>query len=88
MDCIPELKSDDQSAIDWATLEQCPLTRAKHVDVNVHFIRDKVKKKSIGIMFVSTEGNDADVLTKPLSRVRLEILCVRIGITGPPEEEY
>ena len=43
---------------------------------------------SFGMMFDHTEENDGDILTKPLRIIRLEILCVRIGITGPPEEEY
>ncbi len=40
--------------------------RAKHIDVRYHFIRDKVKRGTIMILHVRTEGQHADALTKPL----------------------
>ncbi len=81
------LRSDNQSAIAWATGERSPSSRAKHVDVRVHFIRDLVKEEIIDILYVPTEENDADMLTKPLARVALCKAMDRIGLRRPAEEE-
>ena len=58
--------------------------RTKHVDTKYHFIGDLKKKNVIDIKYCTTENNVADMLTKPLKFVRLEILrnianvcCVR-----------
>ena len=38
----------------------------KHVEVNYHFVRDRVAKKEIVVRFISSQDQLADVLTKPL----------------------
>jgi hypothetical protein len=38
----------------------------KHVEVDYHFIRDRVAKKEIQIRFISSQDQLADVFTKPL----------------------
>ena len=40
--------------------------RTKHVEVDYHFIRDRVTKKKIAVRFISSQDQLADVLTKPL----------------------
>ena len=45
---------------------------SKHIEVRYHFIRDIVKKGVIKPKYVPTEEQVADVLTKPLSRVKFE----------------
>ncbi len=47
----PLLRSDNQCAIAWATGEKSPVTRAKHVDVLVHFIRDQVMKGTLDVEY-------------------------------------
>ena len=42
-------------------------TRTKHVKVHYHFVRDRVAKKEIQVLFISSNDQLADVLTKPLS---------------------
>ena len=83
------IKSDNQSAIKWATGERCPSGRAKHIDVRVHFVRNLVKENKIEIEYVPTELNDADMLTKPLGPKILGGIIDRIGIGvgGALEEE-
>ena len=41
--------------------------RTKHIDVRYHFIRDEVKRGSIMVLHVKSEGQHADALTKPLA---------------------
>jgi hypothetical protein len=74
------LRSDNQSAIAWAEGERFPLSRAKHVDVRVHFIRDLVKRGELEVPYVPTKDDDADILKKPVGPKILEDALHRIGI--------
>ena len=78
-EAIP-IKSDNQAAIAWTTGDDGFITRAKHIDVRVHFIRDLVKNEDIDVSYISSEENDADILTKPLGRITLEMIRSRIGV--------
>ena len=42
--------------------------RTKHVEVNKHFIKEKVEDGTICMVYVPTNKQVADVLTKALSR--------------------
>lgn len=42
---VTSIHSDNQAAIRWACGEKCESSRAKHIEVRIHFIRDYVKKK-------------------------------------------
>ena len=48
--------------------------RTKHIEVDIHFIREKIEAKQLEVRFVPTEEQVADVLTKPLSTNRFEFL--------------
>ena len=50
--------------------------RSKHIDVRYHFIRDLVRAKKVILSYVPSYENNADVLSKPLSRICFE-RCVR-----------
>ena len=56
--------------------------RSKHIDVKFHFLRDCVDGGQIIIEFVETGRQLADVLTKPLGRLRLTELKEMIGMEG------
>ena len=81
------INSDNQKAIDWSESEQCPSTRAKQIDINVHFIREQVRNEVLVVNYVPSEKNDADLLIKPLGRMQHRKLCEQIGISSQPEEE-
>jgi histone deacetylase 1/2 len=40
--------------------------RTKHIEVDYHFVRERVARKALDVHFVSTHDQLADVLTKPL----------------------
>jgi histone deacetylase 1/2 len=40
--------------------------RTKHIEIDYHFVRDRVAKKEIQIRFISSWDQLADVFTKPL----------------------
>ena len=79
------LKVDNKSAI---ALAKNPVfhERSKHIELKYHFIRDCVEAKKIELEFVPNEHQLADMLTKPLRRVRLAELCSRIGMVEASPE--
>lgn len=81
------LHSDNQGAIKWTESEKCPSTRAKHIDVGVHFVRDLHRNGTITVPYIPSEENDADIFTKPLDASSHRNICQRIGLVGPNEEE-
>ena len=62
---VPVLWCDNVSAI---ALASNPVfhARTKHVEVDYHFIRERVLRKDLAISFVSGKDNLADIFTKPL----------------------
>ena len=44
----------------------------KHVELKYHFVRDKVKSGEIKLVYVPTEENVADIMTKCLARIKFE----------------
>jgi ATP sulfurylase len=46
--------------------------KSKHIEIRYHYIRDMVQRGAIKLQYVSMDEHVADVLTKPLSRVKFE----------------
>ena len=42
-------------------------SKTKHIEIDIHFVRDMVEKKEVEVAFVSSNDQIADVLTKPLT---------------------
>jgi ATP sulfurylase len=54
--------------------------KSKHIEIRYHYIRDMVQRGAIKVQYVSTDEQVADVLTKPLSRVKFENFRDNLGI--------
>nr|GFA03400.1 retrovirus-related Pol polyprotein from transposon TNT 1-94 [Tanacetum cinerariifolium] len=54
--------------------------KSKHIDIKYHFIKDHVENEVIELYFVNTEYQLADLLTKALSRERIEFLINKMGM--------
>ena len=61
------IKEDNQGAIAIAK-DPVKHTRAKHIDIRFHFLRDVVKRGDIKLEYCMTENMTADILTKSVSR--------------------
>lgn len=61
----PLLLSDSTSATNIAT-NPVLHSKTKHIEIGIHFVRDKVEKKKVEIAIVSSNDQVANVLTKPL----------------------
>nr|GFB67063.1 Gag-Pol polyprotein [Tanacetum cinerariifolium] len=55
-------------------------SRTKHIDVRFHFIKEKVKKGIVELLFVETEYQLADLFTKALPIERFQYLVRRLGM--------
>ncbi|OMP03343.1 Reverse transcriptase, RNA-dependent DNA polymerase [Corchorus capsularis] len=55
-------------------------SRMKHVSIDFHFVRDKVTNGQLHVHHLSTQDQLADLLTKPLPRLRFSLLVSKIGV--------
>ncbi|GJR32279.1 reverse transcriptase domain-containing protein [Tanacetum coccineum] len=55
-------------------------SRAKHIDIRYHFIKEQVENGIVELYFVWTEYQLADIFTKPLPRERFNFLIDKLGM--------
>ncbi|GJW79966.1 copia protein, partial [Tanacetum coccineum] len=55
-------------------------SRAKHIDVRYHFIKEQVNNGIVELYFVRIEYQLADIFTKPLLRERFNFLIEKLGM--------
>ncbi|GKB62522.1 copia protein, partial [Tanacetum coccineum] len=55
-------------------------SRAKHIDVRYHFIKEKVENGIVELYFVRTEYQLAEIFTKPSPRERFNFLIKKLGM--------
>jgi hypothetical protein len=74
-----ELRVDSQSAL---ALAKNPVfhERSKHIRLRYHFIRDCLAEGSIKARYINTKDQLADLLTKPLGKIKFVELCSRSGM--------
>ena len=70
---------DNQGAISLAK-NPTHHAKTKHVDVQLHFIRNHVEKGTIKVEYCPTEDMLADIMTKGLARERHEQLLGLMGV--------
>jgi hypothetical protein len=54
--------------------------RSKHIQVRYHFIRCCMEEGNFKACYINTKDQLADLLTKPLERIKFLELCSRIGM--------
>ena len=77
----PVIHCDNQSAI-YAAHGQSTHSKAKHIDVRYHFIKDLVAKERIKVEFIPSSGQIADLFTKSLERKSHFLLVESLNLQG------
>ena len=54
--------------------------KSKHIQIKYHYIRDMVQRGAVKLRYVVTDKQIANVLTKPLARVKFEYFRENIGV--------
>jgi 4-hydroxyphenylpyruvate dioxygenase-like putative hemolysin len=74
------LFSNNQGAI---ALAKNPVShsRAKHIDLHHHFVREAIQNKIIWVQYIPTAEMTADSLTKALGREKHEKCTARMGMS-------
>ncbi|XP_062557906.1 uncharacterized protein LOC134222764 [Armigeres subalbatus] len=73
------IHEDNQSCISMLSTEG-DNRRTKHIDTKYNFVRDLVKTGVLKVKYCPTEEMLADMLTKPLGRVKLHKMREQIGL--------
>jgi hypothetical protein len=61
------------------------LGRIRHVETRFLWLQDRVALKHLTVKKIGTEDNPADVLTKPLTREKIDKFCAAIGQEDCPD---
>ncbi|GJS57099.1 retrovirus-related pol polyprotein from transposon TNT 1-94 [Tanacetum coccineum] len=73
------LYSDNKSAIALCC-NNVQHSRAKHIDIRYHFIKEQVENGIVELYFVRTEYQLANIFTKPCPRERFNFLNDKLGM--------
>ena len=60
--------------------------KSKHIEIKYQYIRDMVEKGAVELLYTAMEEQIADVLTKPLSGVKLEYFRDKLGVVPHKRE--
>ncbi|KAH9658123.1 retrovirus-related pol polyprotein from transposon RE1 [Citrus sinensis] len=79
----PTIWCDNMSATELAK-NHVFHSRTKHIEIDVHFIQDKVLVGDLKICYVPSEDQIADILTKPLSSPQFNYLRDKLNVFPCP----
>jgi hypothetical protein len=79
----PTIWCDNVSALALAS-NRIYHTRTKHIEVDYHFVREKVLNQDVLLRFISTDDQVADVFTKGLGSARFVYLRLKLMVIPSP----
>jgi len=60
---------------------------SKHIDIRYHFIQDMVQRGAIRLHHAGIDDHVANILTKPLGKVKFLTFRERLGVVERPSYE-
>ena len=75
------IRCDNQGCIRLSE-NQISSMRSKHIDVQHHFVRERVQRKEVKLEYCDTNSMIADCLTKPVPFNKLDICKSAMGLSG------
>ena len=61
-------------------------SRSKHLEIDFHFVRDKVQQKELQVRYLSIHDQLADILTKPLSKSKFFHFRDKLTVLSRPPQ--
>ena len=58
--------------------------RTKHIELQYHFVGEKIESNEIDLIFCNTKDNMVDIFSKPLGKIKFEIFRSKLGIVENP----
>ena len=58
----------------------CSIREKKHIEVDCHIVHKKIEDKIVMAKHVSLGYQLADLLTKPLNKIRKDFICDKLGM--------
>ena len=70
---------DNQSCVKFS---ENPLfhDKSKHIEIKYNYIKDMLSREAVKLRYVAIDEQIADVLTKPLARVKFEYFRENLGV--------
>jgi len=60
--------------------------RTKHIEIDYHFVRDRIALQTLSVKFVSSKDQLADILTKPVVSTRFASLRTNLNVCPNPSK--
>ena len=58
--------------------------RTKDIELQHHFIREKIESKEVKLVYCNTSDNVTDIFIKPIGKIHFEILRQKLGVVENP----
>ena len=58
--------------------------RTKHIEIQHHFVREKIQSKEIDLIHCNTDENMVDIFTKPLGKEKFEVFREMLRVVENP----